>query len=237
VARLAFCVVLVARVAAAQPVGDPDTEAARRHFFAGSKLYNEGRYEEAIAEFETAWRIKPLPALDFNIGRCHDRLEHWREALDAYQHYIDAAPTAPDAAEVRERITVLTARVNTPPAPPEAAPAPVVVAPPQPERAAMAPLRKAAIAVAVLTLSTGVAGAALLGNVSAGFSSLQSQCRVRQCTDTDVAGLRGQANAGYALLAIAGAAAIVDIALWVADARSRSHQAWWRAPGAMMVHF
>jgi tetratricopeptide (TPR) repeat protein len=94
------------------PKPDPDTEIARRHSEAATHFYDAGRYSEAIAEFEAARRAKPMAALDFNIGRCHDRLEHVSEAMAAYERFIRAEPNDPNAAEVRQRIETLRARVS-----------------------------------------------------------------------------------------------------------------------------
>ena len=67
-----------------------------------------------------------MPALDFNIARCLDRLEQTAEAIDHYQRYVESAPTPPDAGEVRERIKALQARIaaaaRTPVAPPAESP-------------------------------------------------------------------------------------------------------------------
>lgn len=88
---------------------DPDTEIARRHFDQGTALYYAGKYAVAIVEFEAAWKTKPSPAFDYNIGRCHDRLEHTVEAIGAYERYVASSPS--DAAEVVARIEVLKQRL------------------------------------------------------------------------------------------------------------------------------
>jgi tetratricopeptide (TPR) repeat protein len=90
---------------------DPDIEVARRHFAAGGEFYSQGRYQEAMTEFEAARRAKPSPAYDFNIGRCYDRMERWREAAAAYRAYLAGAPDATDGPSVRERIADLDRRV------------------------------------------------------------------------------------------------------------------------------
>lgn len=118
--------VLLCGVARAEePVVDPDTEIAQRHFRAGRDLYARGEYERALAEFETTRRRRPSPAIEFNIGRCHDRLEHVDEAIAAYQRYLAASPAASDAEEVRARVLLLERhrgqpRVEPPPPDPPA---------------------------------------------------------------------------------------------------------------------
>ena len=77
-------VVLLLVTAVASPAradDDPDTEVARRLFKQGSTLYIAGDYQKALELFEKARLARPLPAFDFNIARCHDRLGRWTEAL------------------------------------------------------------------------------------------------------------------------------------------------------------
>lgn len=122
---------------------DPDTMAARRHFQEGIERYNKLEFAAALKEFQAARLIKGLPAFDYNIGRCLDRMERYEEAVVAYERYVTLAPQAADAAEIRERIRTLKERhaaiegerVAPGPAPPSAPAAPAerpVVAPPPP---------------------------------------------------------------------------------------------------------
>ena len=109
-------------------LADTDTQIAKRHFDRGSTLYDAERYADAIVEFEAAFKFRPLPALFFNIGRCHDRMEHANEAITAYERYLAGAPSAADADEVRARVAVLKARLDVP-APAVTAPAPTAETP------------------------------------------------------------------------------------------------------------
>jgi tetratricopeptide (TPR) repeat protein len=112
------------RIGRADPMDDPDTTAARRHFDAGLHYYDHEDFKGALAEFQAARRSKPLPAFDYNIGRCYDRLEMYNEAIDLYERYLRAAPQSSDAAEVRGRIDALKERVKViaPPPPTESSP-------------------------------------------------------------------------------------------------------------------
>jgi tetratricopeptide (TPR) repeat protein len=91
---------------------DPDTEIAQRHFEKGAAFYQQRDYVHALQEFQAARRAHPAAAFDFNIGRCHDRLEQLHEAIEAYRRYVEWKPTPSDAAEVRARITALEARLG-----------------------------------------------------------------------------------------------------------------------------
>lgn len=123
-------------VARAQSADGIDTANAKRHFRKGTELYMVGHYPEALAEFQAAQISKPLPAFNFNIARCFDRLERLDEAVKAYQAYLDAGPVPEDVPEVKERISALRARVaalskiRVAPAP---SPKPVVAKTPPPQ--------------------------------------------------------------------------------------------------------
>src|SRR5579859_336470 len=77
---------------------DPDSELARRYYQGGAQKYDANEYDAAVVLFEKARTVKPAAALDFNIGRCHDRLGHTGEALLAYRRYLEARPEPNDAA-------------------------------------------------------------------------------------------------------------------------------------------
>jgi tetratricopeptide (TPR) repeat protein len=91
---------------------DPDTEVAKRLFRKGGELYVRGDYQRALEAFTAARQAKPLPAFDFNIGRCEDRLAHWAEALAAYERFAATATSPEDRKEAEARIPVLRERVK-----------------------------------------------------------------------------------------------------------------------------
>jgi tetratricopeptide (TPR) repeat protein len=207
--------------ASAQPNdNDPDRQAAQRHFERGRALYETGHYDEALVEFETAQKLKPLPELDYNIARTDERREAWGEAADAYERYLAAKPDAQDASDLRGRIEVLRARVHKP------APASAPMEPPAPASSPSRPLRSGAIGALVATLVLAGVGGALVGTVGPDYHRLEGTCSSRQCTSADWGGLEARADAGYALLGLAGAAAVTGIALFVADAKHAPAHAW-----------
>ena len=119
----------------------PDDRAlARSHFRQGEAYQAAGAYDQALAEYQTAYRLTPLPALLFNMGQASRLLGNKEAALDFYRRYLDAAPTGPGSDEARDHVAQLVVElredklrlpmpeVTTPaPAPPE--PTPPVVAP------------------------------------------------------------------------------------------------------------
>ena len=209
---------------------DPDTEIARRHFTQGTSLYNEEKYAEAILEFEAARRVKPLPAFDFNIARAHDRMEHVREAIDAYQRFVTGAPNDPDAAEVRSRIAVLKQRIT------EGAPAVPPVEPPHHRH---------------YTWIVGGVGAALLvGSLVAGlvanarYGDLKSNCgpdgacdavKVPQAQNW-IDSARTAEITSDALLGIGAAAIIAGALLFFVEGRQPVQRQAWRISPTVDAH-
>jgi tetratricopeptide (TPR) repeat protein len=211
-------------------MSDADTEVARRHFRAGAQLYDQGEYAGALLEFEAARRAKPLPELDFNVARCYDRMERWREAIDSYEKFVATTPSAADADEATRRIFQLRRRVSQEAAKPPVAPAPVATPPPPvPENAP--PPRRLSIVWPAVVGAVGLAGAAvgagMIGWVAGDVARLQGSC-APDCARGDVDPLRVRRDAGVALLAVGGGILAADVVLWVLWSRWRGEapRAW-----------
>lgn len=225
IALLVLLLPLLARAGGEAPAEDPDTEVARRHFARGSEFYRAGQYDQALKEFEASRRVKGLAPLDYNIGRCLDRLERYPEAIAAYRRYLDAASHAPDLVEVRERVSVLEQRLAEEDAA-QARPPPPLPPPPQLVVVDAPPLRRhgsflAPGLVAGLAVASAVAALGLYyGSVVPDYDALLSgPSSCRPCTPDQYAGVQSRAYATYALGAIAGVAAAVDVVLWIVQAR------------------
>ena len=90
-AVLAWTTVWLAGAAAhAQP--DAAAEArARSHFDRGVALFDEGRFEPALIEFEAAYALVPSYRLLYNIGNVHAALGRAVDAAAAYERYLAEA--------------------------------------------------------------------------------------------------------------------------------------------------
>ena len=211
--RWLIAAVVCALASMAQAHDDPDTEAAHRHSNAARAAYELGDYRGAIAEFEAARALKPLPELDYNIGRCLERIEQWGEAAAAFQRFVDAQPQSPDAPAMRERIAVLRSRVRQPPP-----------APPPPS--APAHDRRALIAPVVLGAGAVVLAAAGTGGYLSAWSDYQSSLSTCQhaCNPSQLGSLHDKVQraevAGGVLWGLAAVAAAVDVVLWIRWSRS-----------------
>jgi len=71
------------------PVSTP-TDTARAHFREGVRLYQDGRYSGALAEFEAAFALKPGPGSLQNIALCQKALLRYAAAVDSLARLLDA---------------------------------------------------------------------------------------------------------------------------------------------------
>jgi hypothetical protein len=107
---------------------DATTLEARRHFKTGTKLYRDGNYGGALAEFEEAYRLKPGAGSLQNIALCQKGLfryseatasleqllgKHGAELSDGERRAVEEALTELRGllATIRVRVTPPTARV------------------------------------------------------------------------------------------------------------------------------
>jgi tetratricopeptide (TPR) repeat protein len=70
-----------------------DKKVAAAHFKEGRSLYDQSRYAEALAEFQSGYDAFPLPGFLVNIGQCYRKLDRLEEARDSWQKFIDSRPT------------------------------------------------------------------------------------------------------------------------------------------------
>ena len=99
-----FVTLLAARVAHAE---DPATKSAKRHFDRGQKLFNLGKFDEALDEYQQAYEAKEIPAFLFNIGQCYRNLGDYDAAVFSFKKYLKLEPDADNREQVEDYITEL----------------------------------------------------------------------------------------------------------------------------------
>ena len=112
-----------------------ELDSAREHFAKGTRAYDLGLYDEAIAEYMAAYKIKDDPALLFNIGQAHRLAGHAAEALRFYKTYLSKVPAAQNRSEVEAKMAELNKQleqqkqkpVEAAPNPPAPSPMPAAV--------------------------------------------------------------------------------------------------------------
>lgn len=201
---------LVGWLTAATPVDD---ERARELYENGAVLYEEGRYEDAVAAWEEAWRISGRPLLLYNMANAMERLGRWQEAMDLLHRYRAYAPA--DEREVLDRRIrnierrVVEQEVVAAAVRPEAAPVPVV------------PVVLGATAVVGLGVGAGFAGVALAARAEAAERCVSVDGE-RYCpTDAADALARDRRASMVAdvALAVGTVAGATGLGLWLADGR------------------
>ncbi len=107
-ALLALAPILLAgaapRVAFAE---DAETKAAKKHFERGQKLYNLGKFADALDEYQKAYDAKPIPQILFNIAQCHRGLGDYDSAIFSYKKYLQLLPDADNRDKVERTIADL----------------------------------------------------------------------------------------------------------------------------------
>jgi tetratricopeptide (TPR) repeat protein len=91
------------------PPPDPAQATAREHYDHAKALFDEGKFEEALTEFQAAYDARPHPIVLLSLAECLERLERWGEAAQKLDLYLRASPDAHDKTEVEGRIARLRA--------------------------------------------------------------------------------------------------------------------------------
>lgn len=107
---LGLALLLAPSRARAQSQQDLD-RLARTEFSAGRDAFSHGDYPEAARRFENAYQLSQRRELLYNIGTSYERLHRWGSARDAFRHYLQAFPAAPERDELRGRLAVIETEI------------------------------------------------------------------------------------------------------------------------------
>jgi tetratricopeptide (TPR) repeat protein len=97
-----------------------DVDRARELAESARSAADEGRFDEAEADFRRAYELSADPELLFEAARAAEHADHDAAALDAYEEYLRVEPQSDRRSVVEARIAALRARgagVGTPPEP------------------------------------------------------------------------------------------------------------------------
>src|SRR5262249_61136022 len=98
-------IVLLAGLGGAQ-ADEPDS--AKAHYEKAQQLYATGNYDEAIAEYQEAYRLKPHPNVLYNIAQAYERLLDYAQSVTWFERYLaEAPPDAPERVIVENRLKIL----------------------------------------------------------------------------------------------------------------------------------
>ena len=114
-ARLQFIAILLLLPLSAHA---NDAALGEEHAAMAKAHITTGKLDEAIKEYELAYRANPLPKYIYNIGELHRRLaeagvvEEMRKSRDFFMRYLDV-PGASDRKFVEARVVELRAKIES----------------------------------------------------------------------------------------------------------------------------
>ncbi len=112
--RLVFLLLLLT-APLAYAASDAEVARARQLSAEAADLFRDGKHAEALEKFEKANRIVPHPNLDVNIGRCHEALGRYDEALLHCKIALNAPTTpAPTRLAARSCVDRVEAKLKRP---------------------------------------------------------------------------------------------------------------------------
>ena len=196
------------------------TAEARRVFEGATRAYDERRYEDALAMFRRAYELTGTAELQYNLGITLERLGRVREAIAAYERYVEEAVDATDRGDVQVRIAGLQRALEEP------APAPPEPASPEPTETESGGLFWTWVAAGT-TIALGVAAAVVWASATADYADLEERClAMGGCTDPEIddAGLSGRITATNVLVGLTLAAAVATGVLLVLELGGGSDQ-------------
>jgi tetratricopeptide (TPR) repeat protein len=123
--RIAIAFLLLMGAAGAQEM----RSLARQKFDEGRVQFAAGHYDQALEHFKRSYDLAPHPDLLFNIGRCLEELNRYREAYEAYEKFLAVNPNDKDVQgrAYRMRRKAIEEPLPVPEAPPEPTPMPASV--------------------------------------------------------------------------------------------------------------
>jgi TolA-binding protein len=88
----------------------PDETAARSQLMMGESYFHQRRYGEAVREFLKVEILYDFPEWQaaglLEAGKCHELLEDWGRAVEAYNRILQRFPKSSSAAEAAQRVQV-----------------------------------------------------------------------------------------------------------------------------------
>lgn len=104
---LAIVVLLTAATSTSQAQTADATAKAKQLYDDAVTNYNLGHYDEALASFEKAYRLRHDPIFLFNLGQCQRQLRRYEDAERSYRAYLRESTDVPPAtrAQVEKLIT------------------------------------------------------------------------------------------------------------------------------------
>jgi tetratricopeptide (TPR) repeat protein len=132
-----FAVTLLVPLAARAQPTEAQKREAKELYEKATRLYEVGKYGEAIEEYQKVYLLVDDPVLLYNIGLCYRLWGKPEESIRFYKNYLRRSPTAGNRADVEKKIAeqekILEERKRNPvTTPPPTNPTEVTAPPPPP---------------------------------------------------------------------------------------------------------
>jgi hypothetical protein len=98
---------LVVLAASSTARAQNERDQSRAHFVEGTRFYKAGDYDHAIAEYEAAYKILPIPEILFNLGQAYRLKGNKQKAIDLYNRYLLISPSGRVAEEAKSDVAQL----------------------------------------------------------------------------------------------------------------------------------
>ena len=128
-----LAVTLLALAVGGRPLVAAEPSAARQAYDQATAAFGLGHYAEAAEKYETAFSLRPDPALLYNAAQAYRLAGNRPRALELYRNYLRLYPNRQNADEARNHVAALTKALEEETAVPVARPvgaAPSPAAPP-----------------------------------------------------------------------------------------------------------
>jgi len=132
-----LAVTLLALAVGGGPALASEPSAARQAYDQATAAFGLGHYAEAAEKYETAFSLRPDPALLYNAAQAYRLAGNRPRALELYRNYLRLYPNRQNADEARNHVAALTKALEEEMAVPSARP---VAAAPTPAPAPPAPV-------------------------------------------------------------------------------------------------
>ena len=110
--RALYLVILLAVLAPRPAHADDKRSRAKHHVTEGLRAQDAGRYDEAIAHYNEAYRLVPHPEILFDLGQAYRLAGDEDSALVYYRRYLAADPEGRVVEEARRWIAELEAAID-----------------------------------------------------------------------------------------------------------------------------
>lgn len=109
---LRLVLVLAALAASSGVAVADDRDIAREAFREGTRQFDLGEFQNALAAFKKAYLHHEDPAILYNIAQCQRQLGEKAEALRSYRVFLSKEPNTPERPQIEKIIAELQAGIE-----------------------------------------------------------------------------------------------------------------------------